>query len=128
MATDLNDVIEKAKNMEREWREAEQDDGLQPAYTLGLYHCSLQMRFFIRDLESLLASHQAIVMQASAVMRMLEEHGASIVPHLIDNDDNAGQRLREALQHAGAWEDHAEPHIGVPGSADDEESQEVHRD
>jgi hypothetical protein len=31
------------------------------------------------------------------VMEMLDEHGPSIVPHLIDTDDNVGQRLRNSL-------------------------------
>lgn len=34
---------------------------------------------------------------AKEIMGMLEEHGASIVPHLMDTDDNAGQRLRDLL-------------------------------
>jgi chromosome segregation ATPase len=32
------------------------------------------------------------------VMEMLEEHGPSIVPHLIDTDDNAGEHFRDALR------------------------------
>jgi hypothetical protein len=34
---------------------------------------------------------------ARAVMGLLEKHGPSIVPHLLDTDDNPGQRLREAM-------------------------------
>jgi hypothetical protein len=34
------------------------------------------------------------------VMDMLEEHGPSIVPHLLDTDENAGQRFRDALARA----------------------------
>ena len=34
---------------------------------------------------------------SSTVMRLLEEHGPSIVPHLMDTDETAGQRLRDAL-------------------------------
>lgn len=35
---------------------------------------------------------------AKIVMDLLEEHGPSIVPHLLDTDENAGQRLRTALE------------------------------
>lgn len=31
------------------------------------------------------------------VMLTLEEYGGSIVPHLVDTDDNAGQKLRESI-------------------------------
>jgi hypothetical protein len=34
---------------------------------------------------------------ASDVMRCLDTFGAKIVPHLMDTDDNPGQRLRDAL-------------------------------
>jgi hypothetical protein len=34
---------------------------------------------------------------AKRVMDLLEQHGPSIVPHLMDDDDNAGQRLRELI-------------------------------
>lgn len=34
---------------------------------------------------------------SSRVMNLLEKHGAGIVPHLLDTDENAGQFLREAL-------------------------------
>ena len=34
---------------------------------------------------------------AREVMEDLERYGPSIVPHLLDTDDNAGQRLRKAL-------------------------------
>lgn len=36
---------------------------------------------------------------AASVMQHLERHGPSIVPHLMDTDENAGQRLRAALTH-----------------------------
>jgi len=36
------------------------------------------------------------------VMEALEEHGPSIVPHLIDTDDNAGQRFRNSLDRLAA--------------------------
>jgi hypothetical protein len=35
-------------------------------------------------------------------MEMLEEHGGDIVPHLIDTDDNAGQRFRNSLDRLAA--------------------------
>lgn len=38
--------------------------------------------------------------QAKQVMNMLEEYGGSIVPHLIDTDDNAGEFLRQAIANA----------------------------
>lgn len=34
---------------------------------------------------------------AREVMALLMQHGAGIVGHLLDNDDNAGERLRAAL-------------------------------
>ncbi|WP_276200607.1 hypothetical protein [Chelatococcus sp. XZ-Ab1] len=34
---------------------------------------------------------------AKEVMTLLDEHGASIVPHLLDSDENPGQRLRDAI-------------------------------
>lgn len=37
---------------------------------------------------------------AKEVMECLEKHGASIVPHLLDSDDNPGQRLRDAIAKA----------------------------
>ncbi len=43
------------------------------------------------------AHAKALREAATEVMAALEQHGAAIVPHLIDTDDNAGQRLREAL-------------------------------
>jgi len=39
----------------------------------------------------------AIAEAARDVERLLNEHGAAIVPHLLDTDENAGQRLRAAL-------------------------------
>lgn len=39
----------------------------------------------------------AIAREATTVMCYLEEHGASIVPHLMDTDDNPGERLRREL-------------------------------
>lgn len=43
---------------------------------------------------------------AQRVMSLLEKHGADIVPHLLDTDENAGQLLREALnQTKGGCDD-----------------------
>lgn len=41
-----------------------------------------------------------VMIYAREVMDKLESHGAEIVPHLMDTDENAGQRLREALKAA----------------------------
>ena len=38
-----------------------------------------------------------VAMAADEGMAALAEHGASIVPHLVDTDENAGERLRSAL-------------------------------
>lgn len=35
---------------------------------------------------------------AKEVMDLLAKHGPGIVPHLMDTDENAGQRLRELLE------------------------------
>lgn len=40
----------------------------------------------------------ALEKAAGEVMRLLEQYGPSIVPHLIDTDENAGQRLRDLLE------------------------------
>lgn len=37
---------------------------------------------------------------AKEVIGLLEKHGGSIVPHLMDTDENAGQRLRDAIAKA----------------------------
>lgn len=38
---------------------------------------------------------------AKEVMDLLEKYGASIVPHIMDTDENAGQRLRDAIEAMG---------------------------
>lgn len=48
----------------------------------------------------LIASAPDMFEAAKEVMSALEEHGPSIVPHLVDTDENAGQRLREAIAKA----------------------------
>lgn len=35
---------------------------------------------------------------AREVMSYLEKYGSSIVPHLLDTDENPGERLRDALR------------------------------
>lgn len=42
----------------------------------------------------LLLQHDQLRAAAKTVMDDLQQHGASIVPHLLDSDDNAGERLR----------------------------------
>jgi len=39
-----------------------------------------------------------IPVHAEVVMRYLSEDGAKVVPHLIDTDDNPGERLRWCLR------------------------------
>lgn len=48
----------------------------------------------------LLAERAELLRAARDVMDLLEKHGPSIVPHLIDTDMNAGQRLRDAIAKA----------------------------
>lgn len=40
----------------------------------------------------------AVVRHGRKVMQLLEEYGGSIVPHLMDNDENAGEYFRESLR------------------------------
>ncbi|CAN7602494.1 hypothetical protein [Bosea sp. LjRoot237] len=51
-------------------------------------------------LAHLIAAAPDVVEHAKRVMALLAKHGPSIVPHLMDSDDNAGQRLRDALAKA----------------------------
>lgn len=48
----------------------------------------------------LIAAAPDVVREASRVMALLAEHGPLIVPHLLDSDDNTGQRLRTAIAAA----------------------------
>jgi hypothetical protein len=48
----------------------------------------------------LISSAPELLECAKAVMDMLKKHGPSIVPHLMDSDENAGQRLRDAIAKA----------------------------
>ena len=42
-------------------------------------------------------AHYKLLNAAKRVMEALEQYGASIVPHLMDTDDNAGQELRNVI-------------------------------
>ena len=46
------------------------------------------------------ANHEELLTAAKEVMELLQECGPSIVPHLLDTDQNAGQRLRSAIAKA----------------------------
>lgn len=48
----------------------------------------------------LIAAAPDLLAEAKQVMALLERHGPSIVPHLLDNDQNAGERLRAAIAKA----------------------------
>lgn len=41
--------------------------------------------------------------EAGQVMEMLQSHGAGLVRHLLDTDDNPGERLRELLREVSLW-------------------------
>lgn len=43
---------------------------------------------------------KGLLKHSKKVMALLEEHGGSIVPHLIDDDENAGEFLRQAIAKA----------------------------
>lgn len=47
-----------------------------------------------------LSGHAKLLAAAKEVMSALAEYGPSIVPHLMDSDQNAGQRLRVAIAEA----------------------------
>ena len=44
-----------------------------------------------------------VTLCAEKVMKDLDEYGGTIVPHLIDNDENDGQRLRNAIRVANGF-------------------------
>ena len=50
----------------------------------------------------LIAAAPDLLAAAKAVMAKLERHGPSVVPHLLDTDMNACQRLRNAIAKAEA--------------------------
>jgi hypothetical protein len=49
-----------------------------------------------------IAKLREVARWAGVVMADLEQHGPSIVPHLMDTDDNDGEYLRRALRDLGA--------------------------
>ena len=54
----------------------------------------------LADIPALIAEVERLRLverHAREVMAALEEHGPGIVGHLLDNDDNSGERLRQAL-------------------------------
>jgi uncharacterized coiled-coil protein SlyX len=44
-----------------------------------------------------------VAAEASRVMDALKAHGPGIVGHLLDTDDNAGERLRQLLREVSLW-------------------------
>lgn len=64
--------------------------------TLNGLHAEERDRLTLRLQESE-ARCEAIRKEAATVMEYLARDGASVVPHLMDDDENPGQRLREAL-------------------------------
>ena len=42
--------------------------------------------------------------RAALVMAYLDAFGPGVVPHLMDDDENPGERLREDLRVLGLWE------------------------
>jgi len=43
------------------------------------------------------AKTEAVVEAAKEVWSLIDEHGANILPHLFDTDENAGQKLRDSF-------------------------------
>ncbi len=66
----------------------------------GLQTEILLLRALNVEITRLRALNAELLTAAREVMRLLEEHGPSIVPHLMDDDENAGQRLRDAIAKA----------------------------
>lgn len=54
------------------------------------------------DRSPMAVSALTLLSAAIEVMGLLEKHGPSIGPHLLDTDMNAGQRLRDAIAAAQA--------------------------
>lgn len=50
--------------------------------------------------QQIIAAVGELTAAASDVMSLLRDHGPAIVPHLMDSDQNAGQRLRDAIARA----------------------------
>ncbi len=81
-----NNVTEMFNTIESLWKENAE---LKSDVKAGA-HMLAKATDRINDLE-------AVAKAAEEVMKLLSENGASIVPHIIDTDDNPGQRLRNAL-------------------------------
>lgn len=64
------------------------------------YNLLRELDALAKALHALATENEALGRAASEVMTALQAHGASIVPHLLDTDDNAGQRLRHLLNAA----------------------------
>jgi hypothetical protein len=71
--------------------------------------CGISFRIVNRDNDVITISQEidpvasaapALLIAAKEVMAALEKFGGSIVPHLMDTDMNAGQRLRDAIEAA----------------------------
>ena len=54
------------------------------------------------DVQKRIVTLSDVATLAGSVMRHLEAYGPSIVPHLMDTDDNAGEYLRRALRDLDA--------------------------
>jgi hypothetical protein len=52
----------------------------------------------LEEAKRYIAKLEAVEIAARAVMAHLSKYGSSIVPHLIDTDDNDGEYLRRALR------------------------------
>jgi len=64
------------------------------------YHVESGDRWFkLPDFLPALEPAPDLVKAAREVMDLLTTHGGSIVPHLMDSDDNPGERLRQALSN-----------------------------
>ena len=75
---------------------------------LGLYYDTkneaeyykVKIGMLKKESSDLRALNAEMAKAAKEVMDALDKHGPSIVPHLVDTDENAGQRLRELIAKA----------------------------
>ena len=56
------------------------------------------------EIDTLGHDYKRLARAAMQVMTMLEDDGPSVVPHLVDTDDNPGQWLRMLCEDALAFE------------------------
>ena len=56
-----------------------------------------------RNLVTIEIDMPALARLSASVMKILENHGPGIVPHLMDTDENDGERLRNVLKTLGHW-------------------------